>query len=101
MNKFKKIKFNLQARLTILVVVVVLVSMSLTAYLIGSKAIEKSRDFQAEKVMDIAAAISHTKIVIDGLTGKEPTESIQVITKHLLEEKNVQYSQFVIEIIVK
>lgn len=91
MNIFKKKKMSLQMRMTILVSVVVLASISVTAYLIGSKAIEKSREFQAKKVMDIATTISHTKSVIDGLTGEEPTETIQLFTKQVQENTGVHY----------
>lgn len=84
-------KFSLQTQLTVLVSVVVLVSLSITAYMIGSKAVKGSKEFQAEKVMDIATTISHTKLVIDGLSGDEPADAIQKFTKQVQEDTNVQY----------
>ena len=84
-------KFSLQTKFTVLVSVVVLISLSITAYMIGSNAIKESKEFQAEKVMDIATTISHTKLVIDGLSGDEPADAIQKFTKQVQEDTNVQY----------
>jgi two-component system, CitB family, sensor histidine kinase MalK len=57
MNVFKTKKISLQTRLTLLVCTVVLVSISVTGYLIRSKAAENDRSYQAEKVMDIMSII--------------------------------------------
>ncbi|QUW23107.1 two-component system sensor histidine kinase DcuS [Sporosarcina sp. Marseille-Q4063] len=86
-----KNKIRLQTKLTILVCTVVLVSLLVTAYLIGSKAVENSRAFQENKVMDIATTISHTKLIKDGLTGNGPVEAIQSFTSEVQKNTSVQY----------
>lgn len=88
---FNKSKIRLQTKLTILVCAVVLVSLSVTAYLIGSKAVDNSRAFQENKVMDIATTISHTKLIKDGLTGEGPVEAIQSFTSDVQKNTSVQY----------
>ena len=91
MEMFSGKKIRLQTKIMILVCTVVLVSVSVTAYLIGSKAVGNSRDFQANKVMDIARTISHSKLIKDGLSGNGPVEAIQSFTKEVQEDTNVQY----------
>jgi len=87
----KSKKFSLQTRLTLLVCTVVLVSLSITGYLIGSKATENARDYQAEKIMDIASTISHSQLVIDTLTGGGSPTKIQHFTKKVQDDTNVEY----------
>jgi CitB family two-component system sensor histidine kinase MalK len=84
-------KIRLQTKITILVCTVVLISISVTAYLIGSRAVENSRAFQENKVMDIATTISHTKLIKDGLTGAGPVEAIQSFTIEVQKNTSVQY----------
>ena len=91
MKAFKRIHISLQTWLTLLVCAVVLVSLSVTGYLIGDKAAENERGHQAERVMDIASTISHTQLVIDGLTGAGPLEEIQSFTSAVQEDTNVEY----------
>ncbi|WP_172372134.1 DcuS/MalK family sensor histidine kinase [Sporosarcina jiandibaonis] len=88
---FIKHKIRLQTKITILVCTVVLVSLSVTAYLIGSKAVKNSRTFHENNVMDIATTISHTQLIKDGLTGEGPVEAIQSFTREVRENTNVQY----------
>ncbi|MCZ2258384.1 DcuS/MalK family sensor histidine kinase [Sporosarcina sp. G11-34] len=91
MKVFKKIHISLRTWLTLLVCAVVLVSLSVTGYLIGSKSADNAREYQAEKVMDLASTISHTKLVIDGLTGVGPKEDIQSFTRAVQADTNVEY----------
>ena len=91
MGMFGGKKIRLQTRLTVLVCTVVLISLSVTAYLIGSKAADNSRSFQSNKVMDIAMTISHNQLIKDGLTGDGLMEEIQTFTKKVQEDTNVQY----------
>ena len=91
MKVFKRIHISLQTRLTLLVCTVVLVSLSVTGYLIGSKAAKMPEDYQAEKVMDIASTISHTQLVIDGINGRGPVEEIQSFTSAVQEDTSVEY----------
>jgi len=84
-------KIRLQTKITILICAVVLISLSVTAYLIGSKAVQNARESQETKVMDIATALSHTKLIQDGLTGKAPIEDIQSYTNVVQENTSVQY----------
>ncbi|MDV6379507.1 DcuS/MalK family sensor histidine kinase [Sporosarcina sp. GW1-11] len=91
MRVYKNRTISMQVWLTALVCAVVLVSLSVTGYLIGSKAADKARSYQSEKAMDIAIAISHTQPVIDGLTGKGPVEDIQTFTKSIQDDTHVEY----------
>ena len=91
MRLFKRKKPSLQTRLTLLVCTVVLVSLSVTGYLIGSKATENAVSYQSEKVMDIASTISHSQLVIDSLTGVGSPEEIQSFTKSVQDDTNVEY----------
>ncbi|NYF23715.1 DcuS/MalK family sensor histidine kinase [Sporosarcina sp. JAI121] len=91
MSVFKRKKISLQTRLTLLVCTVVLVSLSVTGYLIGSTATENARNYQAEKVMDIASTISHSQLVIDSLSGVGSGQAIQSYTKSIQDDTNVEY----------
>ncbi len=91
MKRFNINKVRLQTKLTILVCAVVLVSLSVTAYLIGSKSVDNSRSFQEEKVMDIATTLSHTQLIKDGLTGNGPVGAIQSFTSEVQKNTSVQY----------
>lgn len=88
---FGKRSVRLQTKLTMLVCTVVLISLVVTTYFIGSKSIDHLKLSQEEKVMDIAMTISHSKLVQDGLIGKEPAETIQSFTKKVQEDTNVAY----------
>lgn len=81
----------MQIWLAALVCAVVLVSLSVTGYLIGSRAADKAREYQSEKAMDVALTISHVQPVIDGLTGKGPIEAIQTFTESVQNDTNVEY----------
>ena len=91
MKLFNIKKVRLQTKLTLLVCTVVLISLSVTAYLIGSKAVANSRSSQEDKVMDIATTLSYTKLIKDGLTGDGPVEAIQSFTNEVQRNTNVQY----------
>lgn len=91
MKRLKKIHIRLQTWLTLLVCVVVLVALSVSGYLIGSRSADNVRAYQAEKAMDVASTISQTKLVIDGLTGASPAEEIQRFTKAVQDDTNVEY----------
>ncbi|MDS9471572.1 DcuS/MalK family sensor histidine kinase [Sporosarcina pasteurii] len=89
MSKNKNV--SLQTKLTVLVCTVVLIAIAVTAYLIGNKAIANSKEFHANKVMDLAKTISHTQLIQDGLIGKESPDKIQTFTKSVQEETGVEY----------
>ena len=91
MKLYKRKPISMQVWLAALVCAVVLVSLSVTGYLIGSKAADKARDYQSEKAMDVAVTISHVQPVIDGLTGKGPVEDIQTFTTAVRNDTNVEY----------
>ncbi|AOV07355.1 DcuS/MalK family sensor histidine kinase [Sporosarcina ureilytica] len=88
---FRNKNVSLQTKLTVLVCTVVLIAIAVTAYLIGSKAITNSKEFHANKVMDLAKTISHTQLVQDGLIGQESLDKIQTFTKNVQEETGVEY----------
>lgn len=90
-KRMKIKRIPLQTKLMILVCAVILVSLTITVYLIGSNAVENSKRSQEEKTMDIAVTMSHSKIVQDGLTGKAPVETIQPYAKKVQEATGVQY----------
>ena len=91
MKTYKTKPISMQVWLTVLVCAVVLVSISVTGYLIGSKSAENAKESQSEKAMDIAMTISHTQTVIDGLTGKGPVEAIQSFTRSVQSDTHVEY----------
>lgn len=91
MKIWKNRPVSMQVWLTALVCLVVFVSLSVTGYLIGGNAVEREKEFQSEKVMDIAMMISHAGPVIDGLTGAGPAEDIQTYTKSVLDDTHVEY----------
>jgi len=91
MELFSGKKIRLQTKITVLVCTVVLISILVTAYLIGSKAADNSRSFQANKVMDIAKTISHNQLIIDALSGEDLVEEIQDFTKKVQEDTSVHY----------
>src|SRR5690625_7908533 len=47
--------------------------------------------FRSENVMDIARAVSHSREVIDGLSGDMRTTKIQAYTAVVQEDTNVDY----------
>lgn len=91
MKIWKQRPVSMQVWLTALVCLVVLVSLSVTGWLIGSSAVEKAREYQSEKAMDIAMTISHAQPVIDGLTGNGPVGDIQTFTKSVQDDTHVEY----------
>ncbi|PIC67243.1 two-component system sensor histidine kinase DcuS [Sporosarcina sp. P21c] len=91
MKKLNKKPISMQVWLTALVCMVVLVSLSVAGYLIGSNAADQARISQSEKAMNIAVTISHAQSVIDGLTGKGPIEDIQTFTKSVQNDTQVEY----------
>ncbi|NEU29464.1 two-component system sensor histidine kinase DcuS [bacterium LRH843] len=91
MKVFNRKQVRLQTWLTLLVCTVVLMSLSVTGYMIGRKTAEIAIEHQAEKVMNIASTVSLTPLVIDGLTGKGPTDAIQLFTKAVQSDTSVEY----------
>src|SRR5690625_21549 len=88
---FDKKNVKLQTKLTMLVCTVVLISLTVTTYFIGSNSLGHLKLSQEEKLMDIATTMSHTKLIQDGLTNKEPAEAIQSYTRKVQEDTNVQF----------
>ena len=88
---FDKKNVKLQTKLTMLVCTVVLISLAVTTYFIGSNSLGHLKLSQEEKLMDIATTMSHTKLIQDGLTNKEPAEAIQSYTRKVQEDTNVQF----------
>ncbi len=65
----KRKPIRLQTWIMLLVCVVLIIALSVTGILIASEMGEKTRENQAENVMDIARAVSHSREVIAGLSG--------------------------------
>lgn len=91
MKLYKNKPLSMQVWLTLLVCAVVLVSISVTGFLIGSTSADNARDSQSEKAMDIAMTISHTPLVIKGLTGNGSVEDIQTFTQLVQDDTHVEY----------
>ncbi len=87
----KRRPLSLQIWLTLLVCTVVVASLSASGYLIGINTAENVQQRQAEKVMNIASIVSRTQVVIDGLTGKVPHESVQDFTRAVQLDTGVHY----------
>src|SRR5699024_7335242 len=87
----KRKPIRLQTWIMLLVCVVLIIALSVTGILIASEMGEKTRENQAENVMDIARAVSHSREVIDGLSGDMRTTKIQAYTAVVQEDTNVDY----------
>lgn len=91
MKRFMSKQMRLQTKLTLLVFTVVLIALIVTAYLIGSQAVENAKRYQEEKVMDVAVTVGLSELVQAVLTGREPVESVQQYTEQVREGTDVQY----------
>src|SRR5699024_3389090 len=87
----KRKPIRLQTWIMLLVCVVLMIALSVTGILIASEMGEKTRENQAENVMDIARAVSHSREVIGGLSGDMQTTKIQAYTAVVQEDTNVDY----------
>lgn len=91
MKTIKLKNLRLQTKLMLLVCLVVLISLMVTAYLIGSKAVADSKRYQENKVMDIAVTLSHSKLIQDSLTGEISPDVLQEYTQQVQYATDVQY----------
>src|SRR5690625_1364898 len=87
----KRKPIRLQTWIMLLVCVVLMIALSVTGILIASEMGEETRENQAENVMDIARAVSHSQEVIDGLSVDRRTTKIQAYTAVVQEDTNVDY----------
>src|SRR5699024_6863205 len=89
----KRKPIRLQTWIMLLVCVVLIIALSVTGILIASEMGEKTRENQAENVMDIARVVSHSREVIAGLSGdmQMQTTKIQAYTAVVQEDTNVDY----------
>src|SRR5699024_12623986 len=76
----KRKPIRLQTWIMLLGCGVLIIALSVTGILIASEMGEKTRENQAENVMDIARAVSQSREVIDGLSGDMRTTKIQAYT---------------------
>lgn len=82
---------GLQSWITILICIVLIVSLALTGIFIAYNTAEKTREYQAEKVMTIAKAVSWSEAVMESLLNEETQDEVQTYTRAVQEDTEVEY----------
>ena len=89
--KEKKEGLSFQLKLTLLICFVILTSLSITGYLIGSKAVERIKLSQEQRVMDTARTMSYSQVLIDGLTHERDNQLILDYAEKVESDTNLEY----------
>ena len=87
----KRDLINFQMRLILIFCSIILLSLIVTGYLIGSKIINETSAHQEEKVMDIANVMSRSSEVIDGLSMGTSGNKLQEYTLEVQKSTGVEY----------
>lgn len=87
----KKEGLSFQLKLTLLICFVILTSLSITAYLIGSKAVDRLEVSQEQRVMDTARTMSYSQVLIDGLANGGADQEIINYAKKIESDTNLEY----------
>ncbi len=89
--KEKKEGLSFQLKLTLLICFVILTSLSITGYLIGSKAVEGLENSQKQRVMDTARTMSYSQVLIDGLANGGANQEIIDYARKVESDTNLEY----------
>ncbi|WP_100399971.1 DcuS/MalK family sensor histidine kinase [Bacillus sp. FJAT-44742] len=82
---------GLQAWMTILICIVLVVSLALTGVFAGNYTTHQTREHQADKVMSIARSVSWSEAVQESLHNEEADEHVQAYTRTVQEDTEVEY----------
>ncbi|MDR7001167.1 DcuS/MalK family sensor histidine kinase [Neobacillus niacini] len=90
-NKLSKTKIRLQAVITLMVCVVVVLAFLVTDLLITYRISSQTEENQADKATHIAKIVAQTPLVIDGLTGKADEKEIQRFANEIRQSTQVDF----------
>ncbi|MFL6556665.1 MAG: two-component system sensor histidine kinase DcuS, partial [Bacillus sp. (in: firmicutes)] len=86
-----KPKLRLQATITLLVCIVVVMALVVTEILITNKISKEAEKNQAEKATDIARIVAKSQIVINGLSKKSAEKEIQTFANDIKRSTHVEF----------
>ncbi|WP_286179983.1 DcuS/MalK family sensor histidine kinase [Neobacillus cucumis] len=90
-NRLGKPKLRLQAVITLMVCLVVVLAFLVTDLLITYRISSETEKTQANKATQIAKIVAQTPLVIDGLTGKADEKEIQAFASQIRQSTQVEF----------